>query len=171
MSQNSPPSQSSNNELERELRQGRPFSLAAAIAQEAGGFLKGDSPVPALTQAKATVCNFIRDHLGDTSGTLQLILCRWMEDDLAQLSHHLHQPVFALQALLQAITTNPEQLYELARQVNIAWGEANNERPHFQRPHQVPHPDAEYTHASVQAQLLALAAVVEAATASVEADG
>jgi hypothetical protein len=38
----------------------------------------------------------------------------------------------------------------------MLWGEMNDERPHFQRPGQPPHPDDEYTHESVYQQLVEL---------------
>jgi hypothetical protein len=44
MSANSP--QPDQNRIQRELRLGRPFSLADVIAQEGATFLQGESPVP-----------------------------------------------------------------------------------------------------------------------------
>lgn len=148
--------------LGQELRQGRPFSLAEAIAREGSGFLKGESPIPVLTQAQHHLRNVVQTHLPDTEGVLSSVLCRWLVDDTATLSQHLDQPLLALEAILRRLLANTELRYELIRQVDCLWGELNGERPHFQRPNQPPHPDDAYTHASVETDLAALLAYVQA---------
>ncbi len=147
--------------IQQELRQGRPFSLAEAIAREGSGFLKGESPIPVLTQAQHHLRNVVQTQLSDIEGVLASVLCRWLEDDTTTLSHNLDQPLRALEVMLQRLLKNPELLYELTRQVDCLWGELNGERPHFQRPNQPPHPDDAYTHTSVKADLTALLAHVQ----------
>ncbi|NJK72100.1 MAG: hypothetical protein HC926_01450 [Synechococcaceae cyanobacterium SM2_3_60] len=156
------PDETSLQDLGQELRQGRPFSLAEAIAREGSGFLKGESPIPVLTQAQHHLRNVVQTHLPDTEGALASVLCRWLIDDTATLSRYLNQPLLALEALLQHLLSHTELRYELIRQVNRLWGELNGERPHFQQPNQPPHPDDAYTHTSVETDLTVLLAHVRA---------
>ena len=72
------------------------------------------------------------------------------------VGQHLAHPLQALLGLLKSIVENPPILYELVRQVDMQWGQMNNERPYFQRPGQLPHPNDEYTHESVEQQLCEL---------------
>ncbi|MDC0834751.1 hypothetical protein POG22_17325 [Geitlerinema sp. CS-897] len=144
------------------MRCTRKFTLADAIAKEGGTFLKGESPVPKLEQAKATIHYFIDRNLSDISGALQAILQRWLDEDTIRVARNLETPLQALLELLDSLVNNSEMLYEFVRQVDVKWGELNDERPHFQRPHQPPHPEDEYTHESVRQQLLELRRRVEA---------
>ena len=141
--------------LERDILSGRQFSLADVIGHEGGTFLQGESPVPRLVQAKSELNQFIAQHLGDSSGALQAVLQTWVQDDL-RIIENLEQPLIALREILSGITSNPEILYELVQQVDAKWGQIYGERPHFQQPGQPPHPDDEYTHTSVQKQLVQL---------------
>jgi hypothetical protein len=143
-------------EVRSDMIRGREFTLADVIAQEGGSFMKGESPVPKLVQVKNEINNFISQNLPDTSGTLQRILYRWVDEDTARISKHLNAPLQALLGLLESIVENPPILHELVRQVDMLWGKMNNERPYFQRPGQPPHPDDEYTHESVYQQLVEL---------------
>ena len=52
--------------------------------------------------------------------------------------------------------------HEFVRQVDQKYGEMYRERPYFQRPGQEPHPDDEYTHASVKNDLEGLLGLLEA---------
>ncbi|WP_017304298.1 hypothetical protein [Spirulina subsalsa] len=141
--------------LERDILSGRKFSLADVIGREGGAFLKGESPVPPLIQAKAELNQFITQNLQDSSGALQAVLQTWVQNDL-RVSQNLEQPLIALRDILNAIASNPEILYELVQQVDAKWGQMYGETPHFQQPGQPPHPDDEYTHASVRHQLVQL---------------
>ena len=135
---------------------GRKFSLAEAIAREGGSFLKGESLVPKLLQARAEINLFIDRNLTDSSGVLKAVLQALVASDEAYTSRHLQAPLNALREFLEVLIQNPGLLYELVRQVDIKWGQLVGERPHFQRPGQAPHPEDEYTHESVRQQIVTL---------------
>lgn len=140
-------------DIQQDIRRGRPFSLADAIGQEAGGFMKGESPVPKLVQVKGEAVQILQANLEDLEGALQQVLTRWLEDDTIRLSRYLDNPAGAVQDLLETILASPETLYDLVHQTDVLWGHLYDERPYFQKPGQAPHPDDEYTHESVRATL------------------
>jgi hypothetical protein len=144
---------SSDADIQQDIRRGRPFSLADAIGQEAGGFMKGESPVPKLVQVQGEVDQLLKANLDDREGALQQVLGRWLEDDALRLSRYLDNPVGAIKDLLETVLASPETLYELVHQTDVLWGRIYDERPHFQKPGQAPHPDDEYSHESVRAAL------------------
>ncbi|MEM1281255.1 MAG: hypothetical protein AAGG53_14835, partial [Cyanobacteria bacterium P01_H01_bin.152] len=67
----------------------------------------------------------------------------------------------ALTELLQPLLTQDAYLREFVRRVDMRWGQMYDERPHFERPGHPPHPDDEYTIASVRSQLQALMIIVQ----------
>jgi len=142
--------------IEREIRQGRKFSLADAIGREGSDFLKGESPVPRLLQVKNELRGFVGKHLSDSSGALQATLLDLIQADEVVCSRHFDTPLLALADLLQPLLTHEAYLREFVRQVDMRWGQIYGERPHFERPGQPPHPDDEYTIASVRSQLQTL---------------
>ncbi len=149
-------------EIQQDIRRGRPFSLAEAIGQEAGGFMKGESPVPKLVQAQGEAVQILKANLDDLEGALQQVITRWLEDDPLRLSRHLEEPAEAVKDLLRTVLASPETLYDLVHQTDVLWGRLYDERPHFQKPGQPPHPDDEYTHESVRAALVACLQQLEA---------
>ncbi|MEY3299116.1 MAG: hypothetical protein RLZZ597_2376 [Cyanobacteriota bacterium] len=140
-------------DIQQDIRRGRPFSLADAIGQEASGFMKGESPIPKLVQVQGEVVHILKANLEDLEGALQQVLVRWLEDDPIRLSRYLDSPVEAVKDLIETVLTSPETLYDLVHQTDVLWGRLYDERPHFQKPGQAPHPDDEYTHESVRAVL------------------
>ena len=126
------------------------------IGREGGSFLKGESPVPKLLQAKVEINLFIDRNLADSSGALKAVLQTLVATDEAYISRHLNSPLEALREFLEMLICNPQLLYEFVKQVDIQWGQFFGERPYFQQPGQPPHPDDEYTHESVQQQLVKL---------------
>ena len=57
-------------ELEREILEGRKFTLEEAIARMAGpGAMKGASPVARMRQAELEIGSWLRSRLADTGGT------------------------------------------------------------------------------------------------------
>ncbi|MFZ4677200.1 MAG: hypothetical protein ACOYM4_16165 [Nodosilinea sp.] len=140
-------------DIQQELRLSRPFTLADAIGQEAGDFMKGESPIPRLVQAKHGAQQALKDALIDGPGALHRVLDQWLSDDETRLSRHLHIPAEAVKDLLTSVLRSPETLYELVRQADVIWGQIYDSRPHFQQPGQPPHPDDEYSHESVRATL------------------
>jgi hypothetical protein len=147
--------------LQREIRQGRSFSLADAIGREGRDFLKGYSPVPRLVQARRTIIVFISRQLDDRSGALQAVLITWVESDDAAVSQHIEAPLQALVTILNSILSTPITLHELTRQVSVKWGQMSDEQPYFQTPGQPAHPQAEYSHESVADKLAHLLSGVE----------
>lgn len=152
----SQPNHDANCEIQQDILSDRKFSLAELIGREGGSFLKGESPIPRLMQARTEINYFIDCHLVDSAGALQAVLKDLINGDEAQISACLGSPLTALQTILATFVNHSEQLYEFVRQVDVRWGQMYGERPHFQRPGQPPHPDDEYTHESVRAQLVAL---------------
>jgi hypothetical protein len=140
-------------DIQQELRLSRPFTLADAIGQEAGDFMRGESPIPRLVQAKHGAQQALKDALIDSPGALHRVLDQWLSDDETRLSRHLHIPAEAVKDLLASVLRSPETLYELVRQADVIWGQIYDSRPHFQQPGQPPHPDDEYSHESVRATL------------------
>ncbi|TVQ06377.1 MAG: hypothetical protein EA368_17070 [Leptolyngbya sp. DLM2.Bin27] len=140
-------------DIQQELRLGRPYTLADAIGQEAGDFMKGASPVPRLVQARQGAQQALKAVLVDRPGALQQVLEQRLNDDDARISKYIEHPVEAVKDLLEQLLRSPETFYELVRQIDVTWGQIYGSRPHFQQPGQPPHPDDEYTHASVRATL------------------
>jgi hypothetical protein len=143
-------------ELQQDILRGRKFTLADMIAQEGGGFLKGESPVPRFKQLKAEIKVFVRNNLSDSSGALQAVLNNWIEENDVGVSKYQDNPLLALAEMLETIVSQSDLFYEFVRQVDLKWGQMYQERPFFQQPGQTPHPDDEYSHESVKAQLLKL---------------
>ncbi|MGF1460008.1 MAG: hypothetical protein ACFBSG_13400 [Leptolyngbyaceae cyanobacterium] len=152
--------------LEQEIRQGRQFSLAEAIAQQGGDFLKGESTIPRLTQVKNELMVFIRTHLNDPSGALLATLLDLVRMEDAACSRHLDSPLGALVELLQPLVTQESHLREFVWRVDMRWGRMYGERPHFKYSGQPPHPDAEYTLESVRSHLQGLITAVRAEASS-----
>ena len=148
--------------LEEEARAERKFSMAEAIAREAKGMLKGASAVPALTQAQNEIGQFIRDHVRDSSGALVRTLELRLKGNHSLVGSHFDDPLAALGIEVQRILDSDRQLHEFVRQVDQKYGYLFQERPHFQRPGEEPHPEDEYTHESVRAELEQLQARIEA---------
>ncbi|MDJ0531410.1 MAG: hypothetical protein QNJ70_02765 [Xenococcaceae cyanobacterium MO_207.B15] len=146
--------------IQREILSGRKFSLAEAIGREGGSFLKGESPVPKLVQAIAELQMFINQNLSDSSGALQAVLYIWVKTD-SRVSQNLNSPLIALNQILSTLIDNQDILYEFVRQVDHKWGQIYDERPYFQQPGQLPHPEDEYTHESVRLKLVELLDIVQ----------
>jgi DNA-directed RNA polymerase sigma subunit (sigma70/sigma32) len=140
-------------EIQQELRLSRKFTLADAIGQEAGNFMKGESPVPRMVQVKTEIATLLKEYLRDSSGALQTVLNQWIAADEKRISTHMNAPADAIQEAITSILKSPDTLYELVRQADARWGQMYGERPHFQQPGQTAHPDDEYTHESVRQAL------------------
>ncbi|MGF1516370.1 MAG: hypothetical protein ACFCVB_01000 [Nodosilinea sp.] len=140
-------------DIQQEIRLGRPFTLADAIGQEAGDFMKGASPIPRLVQARHGAQQALKAALIDRPGALQRVLEQRLNDDDARLSQYLDHPAEAVKDLLAMVLRSPQTFYELVRQADVVWGQIYDSRPHFQQPGQPPHPDDEYTHESVRVTL------------------
>ncbi|WP_342597893.1 hypothetical protein VKI21_02715 [Cyanobacterium aponinum UTEX 3222] len=138
------------------MYQGCEFTLADFIAKEGGDFLKGESPVPKIVQLKTEINFFIKNNLKDLSGSLQAVLQDWVNISDDKISSNRENPLNALSLIIEEIISNDNLYYEFVRQVDLKWGQMYQERPYFQKPGQIPHPEDEYTHDSVKIQLLDL---------------
>jgi len=148
--------------LEKEVRAERKFSLSEAIAREAKGTFDGVSAVPALTQAQNAIDLYLRDQLRDSSGALVRTLQARLGGNASLVGSHLRDPLAALEVEVRRFLDDERKLHELVRQVDQRYGQMFQERPHFQKPGEEPHPDDEYTHASVRAALEELRARLDA---------
>lgn len=119
-------------------------------------FLKGESPVPKIVQLKTEINFFIKNNLKDLSGSLQAVLQDWVNISDDKISSNRENPLNALSLIIEEIISNDNLYYEFVRQVDLKWGQMYQERPYFQKPGQIPHPEDEYTHDSVKIQLLDL---------------
>lgn len=143
----------SDRELEREIRTGRPFTMAEALGRLAGpGGTKGASPVNRLQQAQAEVGELVRHRLDDPEGTLALVLAREVGEGRILLDG-MDDPPRALLAHLDQLLASPPLLAELVRMTDMEWGETMGERPFFEIEGRPSHPDDPYTLASVRARL------------------
>ena len=140
-------------DLEREIREGRKFSLAEAIGRLAGpGMMKGVSPATRKQQADAKLQSFLERHLNSPAGALSTVLLRQVSESDLLLSN-LDQPLIVLASYVQRILDSEYLLQELVRQADTEWGRAYGERPYFEKDGCPPSPDDPYTTASVRIAL------------------
>ncbi len=142
-------------EIQREIRAGRQFSIAEAIAREGGSFMKGESTIPRPLRAIAEIKQCLGTHLNEPAGALCTTLHSWASEDI-RLSRQLDTPLIALAQIITSILAEPTTFEEFARQVAIAHSQITGDRPQFQRLGQPPDPTAAHTHESIQAELTAL---------------
>lgn len=143
-------------ELEREIRADRKFSLSEAIGRLAGpGMMKGVSPVTRKRQAEAAIEDFLRPNLTDAGGVLVPVLLRGVvQSDL--LLGDYDQPLAVLASYLRQILGSDYLMRELVREADVEWGRVFGERPMFEQPGCLPHPDDPYTTESVRTALAQL---------------
>lgn len=143
----------SQEEIEREIRLGRKFSASEAVAKMAGpGAMKGASPVSPVRQAELEVGAWLKAHVSDPPGALQLLLHRNVRGSPLFLEN-LDRPLVALRGLCEQILESDYRLAELVREADVEWGRAVDERPHFDRDGARPHPDDPYTIEGVRTTL------------------
>src|SRR5262249_4815967 len=81
-------------ELEREIREGRKFTLAEAIGRLAGpGAMKGESPVTRMQQAEIEIEFWLESHLADAGGALRVVLHRQVKGSELLLNNFEQTPV------------------------------------------------------------------------------
>lgn len=144
-------------QLEWEIRQGRKFSWAEAIARRAGkNLLKGASPITNQQQAVEAIERYIEQYLPDAEGALRIVLERRVSEseDLFKLSYR--QPLVALAQYVEHLLHTEGTLQDFVREVDAQWGRIYDERPHFQQPGTPPDTGDPYTIASVRAKLTRL---------------
>ncbi len=140
-------------DLEREIRQGRKFTLEEAIARLAGpGAMKGESPISRLQQAETQIGSWLRSNLHDAGRALVVVLHRRVKGS-ELLLYNFEQPLVVLAAYCKQILDSDYQLREVVREADIEWGRIMGERPHFEKENSPCHPDDPYTTESVRRAL------------------
>lgn len=140
-------------ELEREIREGRKFTLEEAIARMAGpGAMKGESPITRMQQAEIAIGGYLRSHLTDTGGMLEIVLHRRVKGS-ELLLNNFEQPLVVLASYCQQVLDSTYLLKEIVREADIEWARMMLERPHFEKEGLPPHPGDPYTIESVRTTL------------------
>ena len=147
-----PNSADTDEEIERELRRSRKFSLNEAIGQLAGGdFMKGGSPVSRKRQAELEIDDYLRRHMADSGGVLRRVLLRHLGESL--INSDYREPLASLAEYIPKVLTSEHLLEQFVREVDVEWGRVHGERPHFEPADRPSHPDDPYTIASVRLTL------------------
>jgi hypothetical protein len=145
-------------DLEREILAGRKFSLEEAIARLVGpGGMKGESPVARLEQADVEIQSWLRSHVADAGGALEVVLHRRVKGSDLFLND-FDQPLVVLASYCQRILGSDYLLEELVRDVDVEWGRMMDERPFFERHDTSSDPNDPYTLESVRAEVTQLLA-------------
>lgn len=148
--------------LQREILQGREFTLADAIGRMAGpDIMKGVSPISGRDQAAATVQDYLTSHLTDGSGNLRAALLRGVGNSELFLKEY-GRPLDALAGCLRRVLESEHLLKELVREADVEWGRMYGERPYFETDGQPPDAEDPYTVESVRTTLSQLLDVVTA---------
>jgi hypothetical protein len=143
-------------ELEREIREDRKFTLEEAIARMVGpGAMKGESPVARMQQAEIEIGSWLRCHLADAGGGLEVVLHRRVKAS-ELLLNNFDQPLVVLASYCQQVLSSDYHLKELVRDADVEWGRVMGERPYFEREGAPRDPDDPYTVESVRSTLTGL---------------
>ena len=140
-------------QLEREIRQGRKFSPQEAMARMAGpGAMKGASPVSPVKQAENEIGAWLGSNLVDAAGALRIVVHRHLIGSKLLLDN-VDAPLAALAGYCQAVLATDSRLKEIVREADVEWGRAMDERPHFDREGALPNPNDPYTPDNVRQSL------------------
>ena len=140
-------------ELEREIREGRKFTLEEAIGRLAGpGAMKGESPVTRFQQAEIEIGSWLRCHLADSGGTLEVVLHRRVKGS-ELLLNNFEQPLVVLASYCQQVLRSDYLLAEVVRDADVEWGRLMGERPYFEKDGSPHNPEDPYTVESVRSVL------------------
>jgi hypothetical protein len=142
-------------EIEREIRSRRKFSLAEAIGRSAGDLMKGASPVTRKQQAEFEIEELIDHHLEDAEGAISVVLLRRVKASEALLDSY-DTPSAALVQVLQDLLGSEDTLRRFVVKVDAEWGHIYLERPHFETDTRPPDADDPYTRDSVRKALTGL---------------
>jgi hypothetical protein len=142
-------------DVEREIRDARKFTPQEALARMAGpGAMKGASPIAPEQQAEIAIGSWLRSHVTDPSGALNLVLHRHLKGS-APLLENPDQPLAVLAACFDRLLASDQLLIEIVREADVEWGKTMGERPHFEKAGSPAHADDPYTIASVRNALAA----------------
>jgi hypothetical protein len=137
-------------ELEREIREGRKFTLEEAIGRLAGpGAMKGESPVTRLQQAEIKIGSWLESHLVDAGGSLEVVLHRRVKGS-ELLLNNFDQPLVVLASYCQRVLSSDYLLSEVVRDADVEWGRVMGERPYFEKEGSPHNPEDPYTVESVR---------------------
>jgi len=143
-------------DLQREIRNERKFSLEEAIGRLAGpGSMKGASPITRKQQAEAAIDNWLTLHLNSSQDALKAVLLQ----QLAQselLLNNFDQPLVVLAGHCRQVLGSEHLLADLVRDSDAEWGRILGERPHFDMQDCAPDSDDPFTIASVRCTLSSL---------------
>jgi hypothetical protein len=140
-------------QLEAEIRKERKFSLAEAIGRLAGpGAMKGASPVTRKQQAEVQIESWLKEHLRDTPGALQVVLLRQVKGSELLLNNY-DQPLVVLAAHCGRILQSAYLIKDLVCDTDAEWGSIFGEKPYFDKEGVAPNPQDPYTIESVRACL------------------
>ena len=138
--------------LERELRADRKFSLGEAIGRMGGGdLMKGASAVTRKRQVELAIEDYLRRHLTDAGGVLGGVLLREVGESLLRADYD--HPLAVLADYIRHVLGTEHLLEELVREADVEWGRVLGERPYFQQAGHLPHLDDPYTIDSVRITL------------------
>lgn len=146
------PKKKHEDDLEREIRAGRPFDLAEAIGRAGGASLKGASPVAAARQALLGAKALLEARLPDADGSLLRTILARLENETPLLAGHADDPAAALAAWLDRVLASAADLSALVRDADARWGRDYDERPRFEGDGP-PAADDPYTEAGVRTLL------------------
>ena len=105
--------------IDREIRQARKFTPEEALARMAGpGAMKGASPVSPVQQAETEIGTWLRVHVADPAGVLQMLLQRNLRDS-ELLLENLEHPLTALTRYCRKVLGSGYLLEELVRQADM----------------------------------------------------
>jgi hypothetical protein len=152
-------SSSEEDDLEREIRAHRKFSLVEAIGRMGGDLLKGASPVSGKRQAELAIEHYLRKHLPDAEGALQVVLQRRVKESEILLKGY-EQPFDVLFRVIEYLLDSEERLRRFVGQVDMEWGRLYSERPYFEIEGRSPHAQDPYTLISVRKKLVKLLATL-----------
>ena len=99
--------------------------------------------------------NWLRSHLSDADGALQVVLLRRVKGS-ELLLNNFDQPLVVLAGYCQRVLDSDYLLEELVREADIEWGRVLGERPYFEKEGSPPDPDDPYTVESVRKTLSGL---------------
>jgi hypothetical protein len=147
-------------DLEREIRADRKFSLSEAIGRMAGGdLMKGASPVTRKRQAELAIEDYLRRQMTDAGRVLGSVLLRRVGDRL--LRDDYDQPLDILAEYIRQVLGSEYLLEDLVRDADMEWGRMFGERPYFQQAGRLPSADDPYT---VDAGRITLSRLIEKLT-------
>ena len=144
-------------DVEKEVRRSRGFSLGEAIGREGGqGLLRGASPVARQRQLETVAEDLLDAHLDDPEGALRTVLLRAARSELEIAVSDGGDVPRLLDRLVRSTLDSPRALQELVRRSDAEWGRAFGERPRFDRPGEPTADDDPYTAESVRESLESL---------------